>query len=165
MAGHRPSWKMFCGKLGTWYSGLTAKVREVPPSCLKLKYTGWENAMATFSCTGRRLDGCTEPCMLLFFGPVPGEEPTPSCPALQAEEPGKGGGFNTVSWAWLCLPAANHCLSPLQLETLNKETVALGGASPGLCSFGTTDIGAGCLPTAGVLRTAGFGAALLIYTN
>lgn len=62
-----------------------------------------------------------------FFGPVPGEEPTPSCPALQAEEPGKGVVSTRCHGAWLCLPAANHCLSPVQFETLNKETVALGG--------------------------------------
>lgn len=124
-----------------------AKVREVPPSCLKLKYTGWgENAMATFSCTGRRLDGCTEPCMLLFWSCPRGGNPHPSCPALQAEEPGKGD-FNTVSWAWLCPP----CCQPLSLylygRTLNKSG---GRRSQDFAASALLISGARCLPTAGV---------------
>ena len=78
--------------------------------------------------------GC---CFFLVLSP--GRNPHGAARLCRLKSRGRGG-FNTVSWVWLCLPAAKHCLSPLQLETLNKEMVALGGASPGLCSFGTTDI-------------------------
>lgn len=89
-----------------------AKVHEVPPNHLKLKYTGWEDATAIFSCTGRRLGGCAEPWTLFFLVVSPERNPHRAAWLWRLKSWGSGGfqhGVMGVALPPCCQPVSLLC--------------------------------------------------------